>query len=45
MHPSGGYSPQQQQAIRDFLGYIESRAEEYEREYFAKACALWHAVT
>ena len=45
MHPSGGYSSQQQQVFRDFLAYIEPRADEYNREYFAKAVALWHPVS
>jgi hypothetical protein len=45
MQPSGGYSEQQKQAFRDYLSYIESQADEFEQEYFAKAKALWHAVT
>ena len=41
MQPSGGYSPQQQQAVRDFLTYIEPSVDEFDREYFEKAKALW----
>ena len=36
IQPSGGYSAQQQQAIRDFLGYIELRVGEHEQDYFCK---------
>jgi hypothetical protein len=46
MQPIGGYSTKQQQVFRDFLSYIEPHVDEYEREHhFAKASALWHAVT
>ncbi len=41
MQPSGGYSPHQKQAIRDFLKYIETRVDEYDQKYVAKAKALW----
>jgi hypothetical protein len=44
MQPSGGYSPQQKQAIRDFLGYIERRVDESDQEYVTKAKALWQTV-
>jgi hypothetical protein len=44
MQPSGGYSPQQQQAIRDFLGYIETRVDEFNQEYVTKAKGLWQTV-
>ena len=44
MQPSGGYSPQQKQAIRDFLGYIETRVDEFNQEYVTKAKALWQTV-
>jgi hypothetical protein len=40
----GGYSPQQKQAIRDFLGYIETRVDEFDQEYVAKAKTLWQTV-
>jgi hypothetical protein len=45
MHPSGGYSPQQSQAIRDFLSFVEPRVDEYDREYVAKAIPLWQGGT
>jgi hypothetical protein len=45
MQPSGGYSEQQKQAFQYYLAYIESHVDEFEQEYFAKAKALWHAVT
>jgi hypothetical protein len=45
MQPSGGYSQQQKQAIRDFLGYIEKRVDEDGQEYVAKAKVLWQSVT
>jgi len=41
MQPQSGYSAQQKQAVRDYLTYIEQRMEEYDREYFDKASALW----
>ena len=41
MQPSGGYSPQQKQAIRDFLEYIEMRVDGHDQQYVAKAKALW----
>jgi hypothetical protein len=44
LQPSGGYSPQQRQAIRDFLGYIETRVDEYGQKYVTEAKALWQAV-
>jgi hypothetical protein len=44
MQPSGGYSPQQKQAIRDFLDYIETRIDESQQEYVAKAKPLWQTV-
>jgi hypothetical protein len=44
MQPSGGYSPQQKQAIRDFLGYIETRVDEFNQKYVTKAKALWQTV-
>ena len=44
MQPSGGYSPQQKQAIRDFLGFIETRVDEFDQEYVTKAKALWQTV-
>jgi len=44
MQPSGGYSAQQKRAVRDYLTYIEQRMEEYDREYFDKASALWPPV-
>jgi hypothetical protein len=44
MQPSGGYSPQQRQAIRDFLDYIETRVDEFDQEYVAKAKTLWQTV-
>jgi hypothetical protein len=44
MQPSGGYSPQQKQAIRDFLGYIETRVDEFDQKYVTKAKALWKTV-
>jgi len=44
MQPSGGYSPQQRQAIRDFLGYIETCVDEFDQEYVTKAKALWQTV-
>ncbi|HEY1661014.1 MAG TPA: DUF6714 family protein [Verrucomicrobiae bacterium] len=44
MEPSGGYSPQQKQAIRDFLEYTETRIDERNQEYVAKAKALWQTV-
>ena len=45
MQPSGGYSPRQQQAIGDYLGYVEHGVSEFEKDFFAKARALWHTVT
>ena len=45
MQPSGGYSERQKQAFRDYLSFIEPQVDEFEEEYFAKAKALWHAVT
>jgi hypothetical protein len=44
MQPSGGYSPQQKQAIRDFLGYIETRIDESDQEYVTNAKALWQTA-
>jgi hypothetical protein len=44
MQPSGGYSPQQKQAIRDFLGYMEPRVDEFDQEHVSKAKALWQTV-
>jgi len=44
MQPTGGYSPQQKQAIRDFLGYIETRIDESDQEYVTKAKALWQTI-
>ena len=44
MQPRGGYSPQQRQAIRDFLGYIETRVDESNQEDVTKAKALWRTV-
>ncbi len=45
MQPSGGYSPKQKQAIQNFLGYIETRLDENDHEYVAKAKELWQSVT
>ena len=45
MQPNGGYSPQQKQAIRDFLEYTETRVDEFDQEYVAKAKILWQTVT
>ena len=45
MHPRGGYSEQQKQAFRDYLSFIEPHIDDYDREHFAKAVALWNAVT
>jgi hypothetical protein len=45
MQPSGGYSAQQKQAIRDFLEYTETRVDENGQEYVARAKALWQTVT
>ena len=44
LQPSDGYSPQQMQAIRDFLEYIETRIDELDKEDVAKAKALWQSV-
>jgi len=44
MQPSGSYSLQQKQAIQAFLGYIDTRVDEFDREYVTKAKALWQAV-
>jgi hypothetical protein len=44
MQPSGGYSAQQRQVIRDFLEYIETRVDELDKEDVAKAKALWQSV-
>ena len=44
MQPSGGYSLQQKQAIRDFLDYIERRVDESDEEYVTKAKTLWQTV-
>ena len=43
MQPSG-YSPQQKEAIRDFLGYIETRVDEFDQDYVTKAKTLWQTV-
>ena len=45
MHPSGGYSPQQKQAIRDYLEYAGQGLEDLDREYLETAKALWQAGT
>jgi hypothetical protein len=45
MHPSGGYSPQQKQAIRDYLEYAGQGLEDLDREYLEAAKALWQAGT
>jgi hypothetical protein len=45
MQPVGDYSPRQKQAIRDFLGYIETRVDESGQEYVAAAKGLWQTVT
>jgi hypothetical protein len=45
MQPSGDYSPQQKEAILDFLKFIESRVDEYDRVYVEKANALWEAAS
>ena len=45
MQPSGGYSPQQKQAIRDCLNYMEPLVDDYDREYVAKANVLWQSAT
>ena len=44
MQPSGGYSPQQKQAIRDFLEYIETHFDEYDQESFEKAKTVWQTA-
>ena len=44
MCPSGGYSPQQQQAVRDFLNYIGPRVDDLDQEDVTKAKTLWQAV-
>ena len=45
MHPSGGYSPQQKQAIRNYLEYAGQGLEDLDREYLEAAKALWQAGT
>ena len=45
MQPMGGYTPQQKQAIRDFLKFIEPSADDDGREYVSRANALWQPVT
>jgi hypothetical protein len=47
MHPSGGYSAQQRQAIRDYLDYVERRVDDDDSdwEYLQKAKALWRPGT
>jgi hypothetical protein len=45
MQPSGGYSKQQKQAIRDYLSFIEPYVDEFDQEHFSKAVALWSPVT
>jgi hypothetical protein len=45
MHPSGGYSQQQKQAIRDYLQYAGQGLEDLDREYLEAAKALWQAGT
>jgi len=45
MSPSGGYSLEQKQAIRDFLEYIGVRVDEYDQKYIEKAKVLWQTVT
>jgi hypothetical protein len=44
MQPIGGYSPQQKQAIRDFLEYIQPCVDENLQEYVVEAKAMWHSV-
>jgi hypothetical protein len=44
MQPTGTYSLQQKQAIGDFLEYIETRVDEFDKEYVAKAKALWQSI-
>src|SRR4051812_43657038 len=41
MQPTGGYSPHQKQAIRDYLEYAEKRADDLDREYVGRAKTLW----
>jgi hypothetical protein len=43
MQPSGGYSHEQKQAIRAFIGYIETRVDEIYQEDVAKAKGLWRS--
>ena len=45
MQPSGGYSEQQKQAIRDYLSFIQPHVDQYDQEHFSKAVALWSPVT
>ena len=45
MQPSGGYSERQKQAFRDYLSFIEPHVDQYDREHFEKARALWYPVT
>ena len=45
MQPSGGYSLEQKQEIRDYLDYIQPHLDESDRQDFAEASALWPPVT
>ena len=45
MHPSGGYSAREKQAVRDYLSFIEPRVDECDQGHFSKAVALWTPVT
>src|SRR4051812_12473254 len=44
MHPTGGYSEPQKQAIRDYLAYMQPHSDKWDSDDFAKAVALWHPV-
>jgi hypothetical protein len=35
---------QKAKGIRDFLGYIETRVDEFDQRYVTKAKALWQTV-
>ena len=39
--PRGGYSPEQKQAILDYLSFVEPQSEDVLKEYVARARTLW----